>query len=49
MSFLRFEGTLFKKGLVAVFKQRPISKKIGFFMFLVQGKNLTPTQVKIKK
>ena len=49
MSILRFEGARYKKALRAVSKRGPISKKIGFLIFLAQGKNLTPMQVEMKK
>ena len=46
---LGFERARFKKAPGAVSKRGQISKKIGFRIFLVQGKNLTPMQVKTKK
>ena len=49
MSILRLEGVRFKKALGAVFRRGSVSKKIGFPIFLAQGKNLTPMQVEIKK
>ena len=49
ISILRFEGVRFKKAPRAVSKRGPISKKLGFLIFLAQGKNLTPMQVEIKK
>ena len=48
MSIPRFEGVRFKKALGAVFTGSDL-KKNGFPIFLVQGKNLTPMQVEIKK
>ena len=49
MSILSLEGARFKKAPGAVSKRGPSSKKIGFPIFLAQGKNLTPMQVEIKK
>ena len=49
MSILRFEGARFKRAPGAVSKRGPISKNFGFFIFLAQGKKLTPMQVEIKK
>ena len=48
-SILKFEGAQFKKVSGAVSKQGRISKKIGFPIFLAQGKNPTSMQVEIKK
>ena len=50
MSILRFEGARFQKAPGAVSKRGTIfQKKIGFPIFLTQGKNLTPMQIEIKK
>ena len=42
-----FRGARFKIAPGAVRKWSPISKKIGFSIFLAKGKNLTPRQVEI--
>ena len=49
ISILRFEGARFKKGRGQYLNEVQFQKKIGFLIFLAQGKNLTPMQVEIKK
>ena len=44
-----FLGVRFKNALEAVGKWGPISKKIGFPIFLAKRKNLTPRHVEIPK
>ena len=49
MSVLRFERARFKKAPGQYLNRVRFQKKIGFPIFLAQGKNLTPMQVEIKK
>ena len=49
MSILRFEEVRFKKAPGQYLNEVQFQKKIGFPIFLAQGKNLTLMKVEIKK